>query len=83
VIHTVRSQIQQLVQLPPRKGLVLGRPLHFDQPTSAGHDDIHVDLASRILLIAQIEEALLGDDADACRRHKVPQGDHRDGALRP
>jgi hypothetical protein len=36
LIDTMRRQVQQLVQLSARKWLVLGRPLHLDQPSSAG-----------------------------------------------
>src|SRR5919106_2051095 len=38
LVHTMRRQVQQLVQLLPRKRLMLGRPLDLDQPSSAGHD---------------------------------------------
>jgi hypothetical protein len=82
LIDTARRQVQQPVQLIAPKRLVLGRPLHLDQASSAGHDDVHVDLTGRILLVAQIEERLFGDDPDARRRHKIPQRNHRNKAVR-
>ena len=82
LMHTTARQSQQLVELLPRKRLMLGRPLNLDEMSIAGHDDVHIDVAGRILLVGQIEEPLIGSHPHARRRHKIPQGNSRDDLVR-
>ena len=44
--------------------LGLRRPLHLDEATVAGHDDVHVGVRGRVRVV-QVEDRLPLDDADA------------------
>ena len=45
--------------------LALGGALHLDEAAVAGHDDVHVDVGLRVLLVGEIEQRHAVDDADA------------------
>src|SRR5581483_5449373 len=40
---------EQLVERLPREGVALGGRLHLDEPSVAGHDDVHVGVGARVL----------------------------------
>src|SRR2546422_7801959 len=55
------------VQPRAAEGHLLGRALHLHELAAAGHDDVHVHLGTRVLGVAEVEQRLALDDADADR----------------
>src|ERR1700760_2361957 len=47
-------EIEQLVHLDAREGRAFGRALPLDEVTGAGHDDVHVGVAGRVLDVFEI-----------------------------
>src|SRR5262245_21341907 len=67
------SDRQERIESGAAEGHLLGRPLHFDELTVAGHDDVHVHLGARVLDVVQVEHRLALNDADADRGDAVAE----------
>src|SRR3954464_526585 len=48
--NSIQCELEQLVELIAVESPVFARSLHFDEPSFAAHDDVHVDLGSHIFL---------------------------------
>src|SRR5712692_5337494 len=66
-VDAVLAEVDEAVHLLPRERLALGRALHLDQLTLAGHDDVEVDLGAGVLLVAEVEQQLAVDVPGADR----------------
>src|SRR2546430_11536188 len=71
---------EERVQPRAAEGHLLGRALHLHELAAAGHDDVHVHLGTRVLGVAEVEQRLALDDADADRGDVVA---HRRPGLLP
>src|SRR5699024_260726 len=69
-----------LVQLATAERTILGRPLHLDEGTGAGHDDVHVGSRSRVLDVGEVENRRPVDDADRDGRTFLDERMAADGA---
>ena len=58
------GEVDERVELGAAEGHALGRRLHLDQAPVAGHDDVHVHVGRRVLLVVEVEERLAVDDPD-------------------
>src|SRR4051794_29207817 len=65
------GEIDEAVELLPAERIALGGGLDLDQAAIAAHDDIHVHLRGRILLVIEVEERFPVDDADRDRADLV------------
>src|SRR5438876_6921324 len=68
-----RRQLEQLIQALARKRLSLGGRLHLDEASLPGHDDVHVDLGTRVFRVVEVEQRLAVDYADGNGRDRVRQ----------
>src|SRR2546430_6933442 len=50
-----RRQLEQLIQALARERLSLGGRLHLDEASLPGHDDVHVDLGTRVFRVVEID----------------------------
>src|SRR5690348_2572576 len=67
----LRSQVEQLVQCVAVERRALGGRLHLDQPFAAGHDDVQVDLGTRVLHVVEVEQQLAAHDSERHRCDRV------------
>src|SRR5690348_5876280 len=67
----LRSQVEQLVQPLAVERRALGGRLHLDQPVAAGHDDVQVDLGTRVLHVVEVEQQLAAHDSERHRCDRV------------
>ena len=58
-----------------KKKLLLGGGLNFDDLSSSGHYQIHVDFGAGVLFITEVEHDFAVHDADASGGDKVTQWD--------
>src|SRR5437879_10956396 len=70
---------EERVQPRAAEGHLLGRALHLHELAAAGHDDVHVHLGTRVLGVAEVEQRLALDDADADRGDVVRSEERRVG----
>src|SRR6266699_297463 len=68
-----RRQLEQLIQALARERLSLGGRLHLDEASLPGHDDVHVDLGTRVFRVVEVEQRLAVDYADGNGRDRVRQ----------
>src|SRR5436853_6187680 len=64
---------EERVEPRAAEGHLLGRALHLHELAAAGHDDVHVHLGTRVLGVAEVEQRLALDDADADRGDVVAE----------
>src|SRR5688572_14483861 len=69
LLDPARGEVEQVVELRPVERSTLGGRLNLDQPAVARHDDVHVDLGGRVLLVVQVEPRLAFHHAHGDRRH--------------
>ena len=60
-----RSARSSSESAPRARTRSFGVILHFDEPSIARLDDVHVDFGSRVVVVRQIQQGLPVDDADA------------------
>ena len=77
-----RGQIGKRRKHITRERLALGRTLHLDESTVAGHHDVHVDIGPRVFAVAKVEHRLATDNTDAHRRHRLENRAALDRPLR-
>src|SRR5438309_11368298 len=65
LLDSLLAQLQQIIHLLARERRALGSSLHFDKPSIAGADDVHVNFRARIFVVYQIEQRHTVNDADA------------------
>src|SRR5439155_1611297 len=70
---------EERVEPRAAEGHLLGRALHLHELAAARHDDVHIHLGTRVLGVAEVEQRLALDDADADRGDVV--ADRRRGLL--
>src|SRR6266513_1817460 len=68
-----RRQLEQLIQALARERRSLGGRLHLDEASLPGHDDVHVDLGTRVFRVVEVEQRLAVDYADGNGRDRVRQ----------
>ena len=69
--YAALRQRQHLVHLAARERLAFGGALHFDDAAAAGHHDVHVGVARRILGIVQIEHRHALDTCPPTPRRRI------------
>src|SRR3954451_22794667 len=57
-------ELEQLVEARAAERSPLGRRLYLHQRAHAGHDDVHVNLCSRVLGVVEVEQRCSVDDPD-------------------
>ena len=66
--------VEHLVELGAGVGVLLGSGLGLDETAVGQHDYIHVDVGAGVLLVAEVEEGVAVDDADAGGGDHLAQG---------
>ena len=64
--------VEHGVELGAGVGVVFGGGLGFDEAAVGEHDDVHVDVGAGVFFVAEVEEDVAVDDADA--RWRRPSG---------
>ena len=65
-----RHQLRELLVVTRS---LLRRRLELDVAARAGHDDVHVDVSTRIFLVRKIEHGAAIDHADADGRNRIAE----------
>src|SRR5438034_1147516 len=68
------GQREELVELRAGEGLALGSALHLDEVTGAGHDDVHVAAAGRVLRVVEVKHRRALVNANGYGAHEIPYG---------
>jgi hypothetical protein len=67
------GEVEQLVEQFARERVALGGRLHLDELPVSGHDDVHVRLGGRVLLVVEVQQRVAAADPDRDRRYRATQ----------
>mmetsp|Transcript_5444 Transcript_5444/g.20871 ORF Transcript_5444/g.20871 Transcript_5444/m.20871 type:complete len:301 (-) Transcript_5444:5105-6007(-) len=75
------GEVQQRVHFVAGEHHAFGRALQLDKAAGAGHHDVHVGVAGRVLGVFQVQQRHAGDDADRNRCDRILDRRLRNPAL--